>query len=103
MLRDLGYSVTEASNGREALRVVAQGKGRAFDLLVTDMIMPEMGGQQLAEELKVSHPKTKILFCSGYTNDAFTENGLLPPDVLFLQKPYTLNGLACKVREVLNN
>ncbi len=103
MLRDLGYAVSEASNGREALRVVAQGKGGAFDLLVTDMIMPEMGGQQLAEKLKVSHPKTKVLFCSGYTNDAFTDNGVLPPDILFLQKPYTLNGLACKVREVLNN
>ena len=103
MLRDLGYTVFEASNGREALQVVARCNGRPLDVLVTDVVMPEMGGKKLADHFQTSHPKTKVLFCSGYTNDALVHHGVLEPGIQFLQKPYSMQALAQKVREVLDN
>jgi len=103
VLRDLGYTVFEASNGREALRAVAQQDGQGFDLLVTDVVMPELGGKKLADQFRITNPRMKVLFCSGYTNDALVHHGVLEPGIQFLQKPYTMQAMAQKVRELLDH
>jgi CheY-like chemotaxis protein len=96
-----GYHVLEASHGKEALRICDQHKGR-IDLMVTDVVMPQMGGQELAECLASSRPETRVLFVSGYTDDAIVHHGVLNEGVNFLQKPFTPDALAHKVREVLS-
>jgi len=101
-LGELGYRVVAASNGVEALDVVAQRTGDDFDLLVTDVVMPQMGGKELADQLSVSRPNVKVLFTSGYTEDAIVHHGVLEPGIAFLQKPYTTAALARKVRSVLD-
>ena len=102
VLGELGYRVVAASNGVEALDVVAQRTGDDFDLLVTDVVMPQMGGKELADQLSVSRPNVKVLFTSGYTEDAIVHHGVLEPGIAFLQKPYTTAALARKVRSVLD-
>jgi CheY-like chemotaxis protein len=101
VLSGLGYRVLPADNGVQALRLLDQHRGQAIDLLVTDLIMPEMGGKELAERLRQLSPHTKVLFCSGYTEDAIAHDGKLDADASFMQKPYTIDSLASKVREVL--
>ncbi|HEY1186856.1 MAG TPA: ATP-binding protein [Gemmata sp.] len=99
-LRACGYAVTEAGGGRAALdQVEREGPP---DLLVTDVVMPEMGGRELAEALRTRCPGLRVLFVSGYTDDAVVRHGLLTEEVEFLQKPYTADALARKVREVLD-
>ena len=100
-LSGLGYKVLPADNGVQALRLLDQHRGQDIHLLVTDVVMPEMGGMELAERLRLVSPRTKVLFCSGYTEDAIVHDGGLHPDICFMQKPYTLASLANKVREVL--
>lgn len=102
VLRGLGYHVVEATCGQEALRMVQQGKVNAIDLLVTDVIMPEMNGKELADQFLLSHPETKVLFISGYTADAIDQHGISDENLNLLQKPFTASVLAAKVREVLD-
>ena len=101
VLMDGGYTVIEASNGEQALHLCERHAG-PLHLLISDVIMPQMGGKQLAEHLRKLRPNLKILFTSGYTNDAIAHQGVLDPGVAFLQKPYNLNDLLAKVREVLD-
>ena len=94
------YDVIEASNGRQALEI-AQAHGGEIDMLLTDVVMQEMGGFDLAHELLKRRPHTKVLFISGYTGLAGFDPSQLPAGSGFLQKPFTLNALLAKVREVL--
>ena len=101
ILRRQGYTMLEASNGDEALQVCAQQKGR-IDLLVTDVMMPQMSGRELADKLTALRPDLRVLYVSGYTDDAMLQSGSFPPGTAFLQKPFTLGSLLGKVREVLD-
>jgi signal transduction histidine kinase len=100
-LREKGYTVVEAGNGEEGLRLAQQHDGK-IDLVLTDVVMPVMGGKEMADALRTSHPDTKVLFTSGYTEDALGHHGVLRPGILFLPKPYLTATLARKVREVLD-
>jgi signal transduction histidine kinase len=101
-LREKGYTVVAAVNGEEGLRLARQHDGK-IDLVLTDVVMPVMGGKEMADALRTSHPDTKVLFTSGYTEDALGPHGVLRPDILFLPKPYLTATLARKVREVLDD
>ncbi|MBP3954813.1 PAS domain S-box protein [Gemmata sp. G18] len=101
ILQSAGYAVLEAAGGDEALRVAADHAGR-IDLLVTDVVMPGLGGRAAAERLAERHPGLRVLFVSGYTDDAVVRHGVLHESVNFLQKPFTPAALAWKVREVLD-
>ncbi len=100
-LRTFGYNVVSAENGEEALRIFKNSREK-FDLVLTDVIMPLMGGRQLAEKLKARQPDLKIIFHSGYTDDSKVLHGILDDNVEFIQKPFTHINLAKKVRAVLN-
>ena len=100
ILRRQGYTVIEAANGAEALELV-KSREETIHLLVTDVVMPQMGGRVLAEQLKGIRPDIKVLYVSGFTDDAVIQSGLLPPGTAFLQKPFTLSSLLAKVREIL--
>jgi two-component system cell cycle sensor histidine kinase/response regulator CckA len=102
VLETQGYEVLSASNGQDALHVAREHKGSPIRLVVTDVIMPLMGGEVMAEWLKTTYPDLKILFTSGYTDDAITHHGVLDAGVEFLAKPYTPAILARKVRELLD-
>jgi CheY-like chemotaxis protein len=96
-----GYAVLEAAGGAEALRV-CERHGGTIHLMVSDVVMPGMGGRQVAEQLAAAHPETKVLFVSGYTNDAVVRHGIREAEVHFLQKPFKSADLTRKVREVLD-
>jgi CheY-like chemotaxis protein len=101
VLKRQGYTVLDAPDGAEALRLAAEHTG-PIQLLLTDLVMPVLGGRQLTEQLTELRPETKVLFTSGYTDDAVVRHGLLETGVAFLQKPFAPEVLARKVREVLN-
>ena len=101
VLESCGYRVLTASNGAEALRVIEQCPDRV-DLLMTDVVMPLMGGRELADTLRPRFPQMKMLFSSGYTNDSVVRYGLSQENVEFLQKPYNPASLARKVRQILD-
>jgi len=101
ILRRQGYVVLEASNGDDALKICAGHKGK-IDLLVTDVMMPRMSGRELADRLTALRPDLRILYVSGYTDDAMLSSGSFPSGTAFLQKPFTLGSLLGKVREVLD-
>jgi len=96
-----GYVVLEARDGEEALRVAEQHQGQ-IHLLMTDVVMPRMGGRQVAERLTQAQPALKLLFVSGYTDDAVVRHGVMASEVAFLQKPFTPSALTQKVRDVLD-
>ena len=100
-LQNFGYRVFEASNGIQALKLIADTKLK-IDLLITDLIMPEMNGKELAEKISASLPISSILFTSGYTEDYIVRSGELEAGIHFLQKPYSMNLLAQKVRDILD-
>ena len=102
ILEAQGYEVLLAANGQEGLRVAGAHKGRPIRLAVTDVVMPLMGGTVMAEWLKATHPDIKVLFTSGYTDDAIVQHGVLNPGVAFLPKPYSPATLTRKVREMLD-
>lgn len=99
-LSEQGYHVIEASDGNEAIAVAGRHSG-SIHLLVTDVVMPGMDGRRLSERLKEVRPNLKVLFISGYTADLIASRGVLDRDVAFLQKPFSPDALAGKVREVL--
>jgi PAS domain S-box-containing protein len=102
LLNQQGYKVLEAANGEEALRVVQEHIGEKIHLLLTDVVMPQMGGKELANQLKLLRPDVKVLYTSGYTDDAIVHHGVLEPGTHFLQKPFSPKTLTHKMREVLD-
>jgi two-component system cell cycle sensor histidine kinase/response regulator CckA len=102
ILEDLGYRVLSADHGEEALRLADQHGNEPLPLLLTDVVMPIMGGREVAERLRAKHPGLKVIFSSGYTDDAIAEPGLPDSATWFLEKPYTPDALARKVREALD-
>jgi len=101
ILEGNGYTVIEARNGAEALELGARFKG-PIHLLVTDVVMPKMSGRELAERLVTIHRETRILYMSGYTDGAIGHHGVLDPDTELLQKPFSFDELAQKVRKVID-
>jgi two-component system NtrC family sensor kinase len=101
ILQSNGYTVLEARDGQEGVRVAQQHAG-PIHLLVTDLVMPRMSGRQLADRLTQTRTQIRVLFMSGYTDEAVMRHGVLEPDVVFLQKPFSPISLARKVREVLD-
>ena len=99
-LRSLGYTVLAASSGQEALSVASEHEGH-IDLLITDLVMPEMSGRELAQMLGSLRPDLKTIYMSGYTDDAVLRHGIHEPGTTFLQKPFSLGTLARKVRDTL--
>jgi nitrogen-specific signal transduction histidine kinase/CheY-like chemotaxis protein len=102
ILRDRGYKVLEASEGMDALRIARKHEGN-IHLILTDVVMPGIGGKVLVAQLESLRPCIKALYISGYTDDAIVHQGILDSEVAFLQKPFTIDGLARKVREVLDS
>ena len=102
VLKAQGYNVLTAPNGQDALRVADEHHGQPIALVITDVIMPRMGGKAMAEWLQTTCPDLKVLFTSGYTQDAIAHHGVLDEGIEFLPKPYTPAALARKVREVLD-
>lgn len=100
MLEHLGYTVLSADTPGAAIRIAQEHKG-VIDLLMTDVIMPEMNGRDLAKNLLSLYPNLKRLFMSGYTADVIAHHGVLDPGVNFIQKPFSMNALAEKMREIL--
>ncbi|MBX3561616.1 MAG: CHASE3 domain-containing protein [Sphingomonas sp.] len=99
-LRELGYTVVQASDGHQALAVITLQP--RIDLLFTDVVMPDMNGRQLAERAVAERPGLKVLYTTGYTRNAIVHNGMLDAGVAFLAKPFTVEQLAKKVRQVLD-
>jgi CheY-like chemotaxis protein len=96
-----GYKVIEGENGEAGMAAAARHKGK-IDLVITDVVMPGMGGREMVKQLTAERPETKVLYLSGYTEDAIISNGSIESGTAFLQKPFTLQNLTRKVREVLS-
>jgi len=96
-----GYTVLEARNGTEALRIY-EAHSDSIDLVLTDVVMPEMGGHELVERLRAERPNLRVLFMSGYAERAFTSDGSMPSGTGYLEKPFTVETLMRRLREVLD-
>jgi CheY-like chemotaxis protein len=101
VLRASGYRVLDAADGNDAIRT-AEACGGTIDLLITDVVMPGMGGRQLAERLREVTPDLPVLYVSGYTDDAVVRDSVERDELDFLQKPYSPTALAQKIREMLD-
>jgi CheY-like chemotaxis protein len=97
-----GYRILEADHGAAALEIAEQ-HGGPIDILITDVVMPGMGGREVSARLCAAHPRARVLYLSGYAEDAIVHDGVLEPGASFLQKPFSLQALARKVREVLSS
>jgi PAS domain S-box-containing protein len=102
VLRYQGYKVLEATNGNEAIGIARENGQERIHLLLTDVVMPYMGGRELVKRMKTLHSEIRVLFISGYTDHAITYHAGLKPGTPFLQKPFSPTALAKKVREVLD-
>jgi CheY-like chemotaxis protein len=100
---DKGYRVLEAANGEEAVRVVKGHAGEEIHALVTDIVMPRMGGIELAERFKAGRQNARAIFMSGYTDKAVFDYAAPEPGVAFLQKPFLSEALTLKLRELLDD
>jgi two-component system cell cycle sensor histidine kinase/response regulator CckA len=101
MLERLGYRVLEAENGAEALGIIETSMHR-IDLILTDLVMPELHGGELGEFVRGSEPPRRVLYMSGYTGDEITRRGIAQDDMALLKKPFTPDALGRAVREVLD-
>jgi CheY-like chemotaxis protein len=99
-LRELGYVVVQAADANQAMTVLEIQP--RIDLLFTDIVMPDMNGRVLSDRAREKRPDLKVLYTTGYTRNAIVHNGMLDHDVAFLAKPFTIQQLAVKVREVLD-
>jgi DNA-binding NtrC family response regulator len=102
MLQAQGYHVLTASNGEEGLAAALNDKISEIHLIISDVILPQMGGKVMSEHLETRNPGLKFLFTSGHMNDPMVKNGALRTDIAFLPKPYSSATLARKVRELLD-
>jgi YesN/AraC family two-component response regulator len=100
VLEKNGFHVLEARNGEEAL-LLCQNPKETFHIMVTDVVMPRMSGPQLVKNLEPFRPNLKVLYLSGYTDEAIIQHGIIGPETPFLHKPFTEAGLVSKVQEVL--
>jgi two-component system, cell cycle sensor histidine kinase and response regulator CckA len=96
-----GYAVLEASHAVAALEI-GRRHGGPIHLMITDVVMPGLGGRELAAQMATVRPESKVLYVSGYTDDAVVSHGVISGDMPFLEKPFTAGDLARKVREVLD-
>ena len=101
ILEMAGYTVLEAARGAEALRLCRESN-QAIDLLLTDVVMPQMSGPELAREVAELRPGTKVVYMSGYTDDALGHHGVLDPDIILLPKPFTPESLMSRLRLALD-
>jgi len=101
ILQQQGYRILEAENGIEALRI-SEEHGGQIHLMITDVVMPKMGGKEVADRLQPLYPQMKVIYMSGYTDNSIAHHGILAPGLNFLEKPFTPEGLARKVRKVLD-
>ena len=102
VLREQGYTVLEATNGTDALRVSEDCADQEIHLLLTDVVMPLMGGKELADKLRLIRPGISVLFASGYTDDAIVSQDILEERTKFMQKPFTPSDLARKVKDTIH-
>ena len=102
ILQRNGYHILQAANGEEALRLAQGQNGKPIHLMVTDVVMPGMSGPELAKHFASQYPEIRVLFMSGYTNNAIIHHEILKHGMPYLQKPFTSEALAWKVREVLD-
>jgi CheY-like chemotaxis protein len=101
ILKKRGYKIIEAPSGKEAIGLLTRQK-EPIALMITDVVMPEMSGKQLADQVRTLRPEIKILFLSGYTENVIAHHGVLEPGINFLAKPFSIQSLTKKVREVLD-
>ena len=101
LLEESGYIVLEANGGEEAINL-CKAHTQPIDLLITDVVMPKLSGKEVAAQLRAVHPETKVLFMSGYTDEAIVHHGIVDSGIDFIQKPFSERALAQKIRDVLD-
>jgi two-component system cell cycle sensor histidine kinase/response regulator CckA len=101
ILSQYGYQVIKASNGKEALELV-KNKNHEIQLMITDVVMPGMSGRELAAKIAALRKDLKVLYVSGYTDDAIVKHGMLKSDIVYLPKPFSIEDLLTKVRQILD-